>query len=57
MNKIHNVIVATDPTTLHLTVDGQAYHLRREEYSTRLANATAAQRAHFEILPSGYGIH
>jgi len=57
MDKIHDVIVATDPTTLHLTVDGQAYHLRWEECSPRLAKATAAQRAHFEVSPAGYGIH
>ena len=57
MNKIHDVIVATAPTTLHLTVDGQAYHLRWEDCSPRLAKATAAQRAHFEVSPAGYGIH
>jgi len=57
MNKFHDVLVATDSATLHLTVDGQTYHLRWEECSPRLANATAAQRAHFEVSPAGYGIH
>ncbi len=56
MNKFHEVIVATDPATLHLTVDGQTYHLRWEECSPRLAKATAAQRGHLEVSPSGYGI-
>ncbi|MDI6770224.1 MAG: DUF2442 domain-containing protein [Anaerolineales bacterium] len=57
MNKFHEVIVDTDSTALHLTVDGQAYHLRWDECSPRLAKATAAQRGHLEVSPSGYGIH
>jgi len=57
MNKFHEVIVDTDSTTLHLTVDGYTYHLRWEECSPRLAKATAAQRSNFEVSPSGYGIH
>ncbi len=40
-----------------LRVDGQTYRLRLSQISPRLAAATAAQRQHYEISASGYGIH
>jgi hypothetical protein len=42
---------------LYLSVDGQ--HLERPlaEFSLRLARATEADQQHFEVSPSGYGIH
>ncbi|MBN2390824.1 MAG: DUF2442 domain-containing protein [Anaerolineae bacterium] len=46
-----------DDTYLYLTIDGAAYRIRWEDASSRLADATMAQRKHFEISPSGYGIH
>jgi hypothetical protein len=58
MSKIHNVqFIQVDDTFLHLTVDGQSYHIRLEECSPRLARATPAQRQHVEVSPSGYGLH
>lgn len=46
-----------DDVYLYLTIDGQTYRIRWAEASPRLANATLMQRKHFEISPSGYGIH
>jgi hypothetical protein len=56
--KVHNVqSIQVDETYLHLTVDGKSYHIRLEECSPRLVQATLAQRQHVEVSPSGYGLH
>ena len=56
--KIHEVqTINADKHFLALTVDGEEYRLRWEDCSPRLAKATPTQRAHFEVSPSGYGIH
>ena len=58
MKKFHevdNVVVTAD--SLSLRIDGQDYHFPLVEVSPRLLAATPAERAHFEISPSGYGIH
>ncbi|MDO9348368.1 MAG: DUF2442 domain-containing protein [Anaerolineales bacterium] len=58
MNKIHNIQTAkADNDALYLTVDGIAYRLRWADCSPRLAKATLTERKHFEVSPSGYGIH
>lgn len=58
MDKIHYVRkMKVDDTYLYLTIDGEAYRIRWADTSPRLANATITQRKHFEISPSGYGIH
>jgi hypothetical protein len=43
--------------TMLLRVDGTEYAIDIPAHSRRLAMATAAQRAHYDISPSGYGIH
>jgi hypothetical protein len=50
MNKIHEVIVAINLTNLHLSVDRQTVHLRRDESLPRLDTTTTAQWAHLEVL-------
>jgi hypothetical protein len=58
MDKIHYVRkMKVDDTYLYLTIDGAAYRIRWADTSPRLVNASMAQRKHFEISPSGYGIH
>ena len=57
-DKIHYVRkMKVDDAYLYLMVDGEAYRIRWADTSPRLANATLTQRKHFEISPSGYGIH
>ena len=58
MNKIHIVqSVQPEDDLMYLTVDGQAYCIRWEDCSPRLAQALQPQRRRFEVSPSGYGIH
>ena len=58
MNKIHEVQnVNFEEGVLHLTVDGQSISRKIEEVSPRLEKASATAREHYEISPSGYGIH
>ena len=40
-----------------VTADGKKYNWNIKEISTRLSNATEADRNNFIISPSGYGIH
>jgi len=44
-------------TIMTLRVDGQEYRIDIANQSRRLATATAEQRGHFVISPSGCGIH
>jgi len=58
MDKAHDVEgVSFQGTVLVLRVDGREYKIDAAEASERLAEATPAQRARFEVSPSGYGIH
>jgi len=43
--------------TVSMTVDGKQYRFDLAAVSSRLAGATAAERADFAVSPSGYGIH
>jgi hypothetical protein len=42
---------------LCMDVDGRAINTPLSDLSTRLAQASDAELKHFEISPSGYGIH
>jgi hypothetical protein len=58
MDKAHDVQhVAIEGKTLRLRVDGKDYEIDITKASNRLANATAEQRANFEVSPAAYGIH
>lgn len=58
MDKSHDVEgVSFQGTILVLRVDGREYRIDAARVSERLAGATPAQRARFEVSPSGYGIH
>ncbi|MBM4039310.1 MAG: DUF2442 domain-containing protein [Planctomycetes bacterium] len=58
MDRAHDVEgVSFLGTTLVLRVDGREYHIDVADVSERLARATPAERARFEVSPSGYGIH
>ncbi|MER3432824.1 MAG: DUF2442 domain-containing protein [Leptolyngbya sp. ERB_1_1] len=58
MNKHHDVQgLDFDDEHLYLTVDGQTYEISIAQASSRLANATHAERYLYRIAPSGYGIH
>lgn len=46
-----------DDQQIYLTVDGQTYEIPIVQASSRLANATHAERCLYQIAPSGYGIH
>lgn len=55
---VHRVqSVRAGDTCLYLTVDGRSYRVRWEDCSPRLLRASVAQRGHFEVSPSGHGIH
>ena len=58
MDKAHDVDgVSFLGTALVLRVDGREYRVDIADVSERLARATPAQRARFEVSPAGYGIH
>ena len=58
MNKIHEVeSVQFEDGKLMIVVDGQAVSRELAGISARLAAASGEARSHFEISPSGYGIH
>ena len=58
MEKAHNVQSTwADSLCLYIVADDQACRIRWEDCSPRLARATQAQRLHFEVSSSGYGIH
>jgi NAD(P)H-hydrate repair Nnr-like enzyme with NAD(P)H-hydrate epimerase domain len=42
---------------MRLTVDGRTYRINLADHSRKLADASAQQKRHFEVTPSGYGIH
>lgn len=58
MNKAHLVSeLAFSGCRLRVVVDGRSYDVDLAPHSSRLAQATQAQRNHVEITPSGYGLH
>ncbi len=58
MNKAHTIDrIVFEGDDLCLDCDGKAYRFRLAEISGKLAQATPAERAKFELSPSGYGIH
>lgn len=58
MKKYHDVEdVAFDGDSLLIKVDGKAHRFALADVSHRLLVASPAERARFEISPSGYGIH
>ena len=58
MTKQHIIrSVSVEDTLLRIEVDGVSWIFDLTRHSKRLANATPAQRANLEVLPSGYGIH
>ena len=58
MKKYHDVDeVALDGDTLLIKVDGKVHRFALADVSLRLLAASPAERARFEISPSGYGIH
>lgn len=58
MDKAHNVQnVSISGCVLTIQVDGVSYTIDLAKQSPCLAQATQEQRDHFEISPSGYGLH
>ena len=58
MKKIHEIKdVRCVSGVLELTVDGQHVSRNLTDVSSRLAEASETAQNHFEIAPSGYGIH
>lgn len=43
--------------TMVITINGEEKHFLLLDISPSLLNATEEERNHFEISPSGYGIH
>ena len=58
MDKAHNIQdMSVSGCRLRLVVDGEQYDVDLAQHSERLARATQAQREHFEVSATGYGIH
>jgi len=58
MNRIHDIqAIVAEKDFLQLTVDGYFHQIQWGDCSPLLAKATQAQREHFDVSPSGYGIH
>jgi len=58
LDRAHDVRdVSLSGTVLQLDVDGTRRKIDLPEHSSRIANATAEERTHFEVSPTGYGIH
>ncbi|ASC71812.1 hypothetical protein XM38_027660 [Halomicronema hongdechloris C2206] len=58
MNKHHNVqSLDFEAHWMILTVDDQTVRLPIAQTSSRLANASDAERKLYQVSPSGYGIH
>ena len=56
--KFHEVTTITaESDALFLIVDGQAYRVKWEDCSPRLAEASPTERAYIEVSPSGYGLY
>ncbi len=58
MNKYHHVQhLEFEGQWMILTVDNHTYRLSIDQASSRLANASEADRKIYQVSPSGYGIH
>jgi hypothetical protein len=58
MKKLHKIQqVKFEDDRLILKVDGKAKMFRLSSISEKLAHASELERSHFELSPSGYGIH
>mgnify|MGYP001575324471 CR=1 FL=1 len=58
MDKAHEVVkVSFSGDTMRLLADGREYNIDLSKHSKKLAGASAAQKQHYVISPSGYGIH
>ena len=58
MKKAHQIDRVTfEDNVLSLHVDGNDYRFPLAGISPRLLAASPAEREHFKISPSGYGIH
>jgi hypothetical protein len=58
MNKRHTVqSLDFEGAWMVLTVDNQTVRLPIHQTSSRLANASEAERKIYQVSPSGYGIH
>jgi hypothetical protein len=58
MHRVHEVDrIEFAGTMMRLRADGRDYQIDIATQSKRLAGATPAQRARFEVSPAGYGIH
>lgn len=58
MKKFHDVrMVEINDTIMEIFIDGKNYRFDLANISTKLKNASAAERESFELSTSGYGIH
>jgi hypothetical protein len=58
MNKLHQIeSIQFKDEKLVVVVDGQTVFCDLATVSPRLAAASDDERSHFEVSPSGYGIH
>ena len=58
MKKYHHVKnVRFENHYLLLNVDGRDYRIDMRQHSKKLAAADPSTKTHFELSPSGYGIH
>jgi hypothetical protein len=58
MNRFHDVqSLDFQGEWMILAVDGQTYRIPIDQTSSRLINASEAERKIYQISPSGYGIH
>ncbi len=58
MNQHHQLEnIEVEGTLLHITVDGDAYHIDLPQQSRRLRAAPMEALRHVEVSPSGYGLH
>jgi len=58
MSKVHDIKkISFVGDTMKVLVDGKEHSFSLNEISKRLLMAAPHEREHFEISPSGYGIH
>ena len=58
MDKVHEIGgLSFEYDRLQVRIDGKDHVFDLKEISSRLLDASAEQRAAYEVSPSGYGIH
>lgn len=58
MNKVHEIgALSFENDCMRMQIDGREYAFDLKKTSSRLLQASAEQRAKYEVSPSGYGIH